>query len=54
MHVDHEQRTWRESSIRERAWLSLDEAAKRLGPDEQRKMLARAAKFLKQGSSRAG
>jgi 8-oxo-dGTP pyrophosphatase MutT (NUDIX family) len=54
MHVDRQQRTWRESSLRERAWLTLEEAAKRIGPDGQREMLALAKKLLKHAGSRAG
>jgi 8-oxo-dGTP pyrophosphatase MutT (NUDIX family) len=54
MHVDRQQRTWRESSIREREWLPLDAAGARLGPNAQRKMLVAAVKLLKRRSSRAG
>jgi 8-oxo-dGTP pyrophosphatase MutT (NUDIX family) len=54
MHVDRQQRKWRESSIRERAWLPLEAAGKQLGPDAQRKMLDAAAKVLARGKSRAG
>jgi 8-oxo-dGTP pyrophosphatase MutT (NUDIX family) len=54
MHVDRQQRTWRESSIRERVWLSLAAASERLGPNGQRKMLEAAAQLLAHGSSRAG
>lgn len=54
MHVDREQLTWRESSIRERVWVSLDEAVLRLGPQAQRSMLAIAAKRLTRRGSQAG
>lgn len=54
MHVDREQRTWRESSIRERAWMSLDEALAQLGPQAQRVMLALVAKRLHRRGSQAG
>lgn len=54
MHVDREQLTWRESSIRERVWIPLDEAHARLGPQSQRAMLAVVAKRLRHRGSQAG
>lgn len=54
MHVDREQQTWRESSIRQRAWLSLDEAVMQLGLQAQREMLIVAAKRLRRRGSQAG
>lgn len=54
MHVDREQLTWRESSIRERAWVPIDEAHTQLGPQSQREMLARVAKRLRRRGSQAG
>lgn len=54
MHVDREQRTWRESSLRERAWVPLDEASQRLGPNGQRAMLRLAVALLMRRKSQAG
>lgn len=54
MHVTHEQRTWRESAIRERAWVSVEEAARLVGPSAQREMLALAVRILSRRKSQAG
>jgi len=54
MQVDYQQREWRESSIRQREWVSLAEARTRIGPRCQREILVIAAKFLRRYASRAG
>jgi hypothetical protein len=54
MHVDREQRTWREASMRERIWVSAEDAARLIGPERQREMLALAVGQLTRRKSQAG
>jgi len=48
MHVNSQHRRWRESQLRERAWLPLDEALTTIDQVGQRKVLAAAQKVIQQ------